>query len=406
MKREFLSIAILITIGVGVKAQINLIGASINNESGNIDLIKWQALDSLSVTEIPTILNGYYFATSAFDALNSNYYITGLSGDSTGLYSYNLVTGLESLVGGSSYSNTSEFDMSTGKMYNLIVETEDYISIYEYDINSNQDSLIGIIYEPGANGIVSDAIGFDSNNGIVYYVGFTNSPALCLYAINVRDSLFSFTKTLLNTTEPSSNIFSVNFDNVNEILYALNDTYDSMFNFTGRSIIEIDKTTGDVINRGDLSEFPYYIGGSSSFDQNTGTFLLVGIDTSNIQKMIAFNTYSDTYVSGFVPNTVSEIVCDNSIFAKSTYVSTGIEEESALDFKMYPNPVSEIVSIESKTSGPVRIQILSSFGEQAFIKDFTPASKIELDLSSLLPGLYIINLITSKQTASKKLLVH
>jgi hypothetical protein len=67
----------------------------------------------------------------------------------------------------------------------------------------------------------------------------------------------------------------------------------------GRYIIEIDKVTGDIINRGDLAEFPYYVGGSSCFDQNTGTFMLAAIDTSNVLKMVAFNTLTDTYVAGF-----------------------------------------------------------------------------------------------------------
>lgn len=313
---------------------------------------------------------------------------------------------MENLAGGSLYTNVSEFDMSNGKMYNLLMETEEYISIYEYNISANQDSLIGIIYEPGANGIVSDAIGFDSNNGILYYVGFTNDPALCLYAVPVRDSLFSFTKTILNSTAPYNNITSVHFDNVNEIIYALSDTYDSLFNFTGRNIVEIDKTTGDIINRGELIGFPYYVGGSSSFDQNTGTFLLVAMNTGNMLRMIAFNTYSNTYVAGFVPDLVSEIVCDNSIFAKSTYLTTGIKQEPVLNFKMYPNPVSEILSIESKNPGPVSVQIFSSLGKQVFSQDFSTAGKIDLDLESLSPGLYLVNLITREQTGTDKILVH
>lgn len=406
MKKAFLSCVLVTTLHIGVFAQINLIGASTNSSTGSINLIQWQALDSLTVNVIPTMLDGYYFATSAFDALNSTYYITGIADGSSGLYSYNSVTGMENLAGGSLYTNVSEFDMSNGKMYNLLMETEEYISIYEYNISANQDSLIGIIYEPGANGIVSDAIGFDSNNGILYYVGFTNDPALCLYAVPVRDSLFSFTKTILNSTAPYNNITSVHFDNVNEIIYALSDTYDSLFNFTGRNIVEIDKTTGDIINRGELIGFPYYVGGSSSFDQNTGTFLLVAMNTGNMLRMIAFNTYSNTYVAGFVPDLVSEIVCDNSIFAKSTYLTTGIKQEPVLNFKMYPNPVSEILSIESKNPGPVSVQIFSSLGKQVFSQDFSTAGKIDLDLESLSPGLYLVNLITREQTATDKILVH
>jgi hypothetical protein len=54
------------------------------------------------------------------------------------------------------------------------------------------------------------------------------------------------------------------------------------------------------------------VGGSSQFDQNSGTFLLVGITESNSLEMIAFDTYTNTYVTGFVPDNVSEIACDNT----------------------------------------------------------------------------------------------
>lgn len=405
MKGILLCILAVVAMNTGVKAQIQLMGAAVNMGTGKIDLIQWQPLDSSSVAVTPTILDGYYFGSSAFDAFNSNYYLTGISGMNTGLYSFNSTTNEESLAEGSSFSNISEFDMSTGKMYNLIMETEENISIYAFDINSNEDSLIGIIYEPGANGIVADAIGFDSNNGIMYYVGFTNDPALCLYAIPVRDSVFSYTKTILTTTAPYHNITCVNYDNINEKIYALSDTYDSLFNFTGRNIVEINKITGEIINRGDLTAFPYYVGGSSCFDQYTSTFLLAAIDTNSALKMVAFNTLTDTYVSGFIPALVSEIVCDNSTFAKYTYSSTGIVEEPAFSSALYPNPVSETLSILLTASGPVNVQIFSSDGKLVLSPNSNYTNKFDLDLQSLSPGLYIVNLISKDQIVSKRIIV-
>ena len=406
MIKTILYTAFIMLLSFGSKAQINLVGVANNPETGKIDIFKWQALDPESVTVFPTILDGYYFATSAFDSYNSNYYITGISGDSSGLYSYNTISNQENLVGGSLYSNISEFDMSTGKMYNLKMETEEYISIYEFDINTNQDSLIGVIYEPGANGIVVDAIGFDANNGILYYVGFTNDPALCLYAIPVRESQFSFTKTIINPTAAPFNIItSVNFDNVNEVIYARNATYDSTFNYTGSSIIEINKATGDIVTRGELVEFPYFVGGSSSFDQNTGTFLLVGIDTSNVAKMIAFNTYDNTYVSGFVPDNVSEIVCDNTSFVLSYYITTGVKAEQEFNFSLYPNPVSDRLTIDQPSSGEVTVKLISTQGKIVLEKDFA-TSKIELNMASIASGIYLLSLTSQGKTVSEKIMVH
>lgn len=406
MIKTILYIAIIMLLSIGSKAQINLVGVANNFQTGKIEIIKWQALDPESLIVYPSILDGYYFATSAFDSYNSNYYITGISGNSSGLYSYNTITNQENLVGGSLYTNISEFDMSTGKMYNLQMENEEYISIYEFDINTNQDSLIGVIFEPGANGLVADAIGFDANNGILYYVGFTNDPALCLYAIPVRENQFSFTKTILNPTAAPFNIISsVNFDNVNEIIYARNATYDSTFNYTGSSVVEINKTSGDIITRGELTEFPYFVGGSSSFDQNTGSFLLVGIDTSNLAKMIVFNTYDNTYVTGFVPGNVSEIVCDNTNFVLTYYITTRLKEEQEFSFNLYPNPVSEILTIDHPSSDEIAVQIVSAFGKIVLVQEFT-SSKIELNLTSLPPGIYLVNLTSEGKTASQKIMVN
>ncbi len=405
MKRILLSLSIVAALNESGNAQIQLIGASVNTETNKIDLIQWDALDSLSVNLTPTILDGYYFATSAFDSYNSNYYLTGISGDSSGLYSFNSTTNEENLAEGSSFTNVAEFDMSNGKMYNLIMETEENISIYAFDINTNTDSLIGIIYEPGVIGIVADAIGFDSNNGILYYAGFTNDPASCLYAIPVRDSVFSYTKTILNPIAPYNNITSVNYDNVNDKIFALNDTYDSLFNFSGRYIVEINKLTGEIIDRGNLAEFPYYVGGSSCFDQNTGTFLLAAIDTNSVLKMVAFNTLTDTYVAGFIPSVVSEIVCDNSIFSKYAYTNTAIVEEPTLNLSLYPNPVSEKLTITHTASGPVYIQIFSSEGKLVFTRNAVYSNNFDVDLQSLTPGIYLVNLVSRGKTVSEKILV-
>ena len=287
---------------LGGQAQINLVGASINSGTGQIDILKWQALDSSSVTTYPTILQGYLFNSSVFDAYNSNYYLQGITATSSGLLSFNTVTNEATLSPYGTFSNITEIDMSTGKIYTLTSDSIGYIIVNEFDLNTGTDSVLGVIIEPGILGIISDATGFDSNNGILYYVGYDTVPSNCLYSIPVRDPVFSWSKTTLLTTAPGNNFSSVNYDNVNNILYASNAEYDSAFNYIGNKVVEINKTSGEVITRGVLAGFPWFVGGSSSFDQFSGSFMLVGIDTNNVQSMIVFDTYSNTYQTGFVPN--------------------------------------------------------------------------------------------------------
>jgi Secretion system C-terminal sorting domain len=405
MKKFLYTLLFGLTLSAGAQAQIKLIGATYNTGTSSIDLLQWSAFDSSTVTTTPTGLESYVFGTSAFDPFNSSYYIAGISGQTTGLYSFNTENNEDSLTTGSLYTNVSEFDMSTGKLYNLIMETEEYISIYEYDIETDQDSLIGTIYEEGVIGIVADAIGFDSNNGILYYVGYTNDPAAALYSIPVRENSFSFTRTILTTPEVNCTITSLNFDNVNEKLFATYDSYDENANYNGRNIVQIDITSGDVYSLGLLSEFDYFVGGSSLFDQNTGTFLLVGITDTNQLEMIAFDTFTNTYTTGFVPNNVSEIQCDNSLFAKSRYATAGIEPQVALNFNLYPNPVSDVLNLECASKGPVQLQIFSSTGTLVYEKNNITANRMNVDMSALSTGVYMVNLTGAKETVSKKILV-
>jgi hypothetical protein len=405
MRKLLYILFIGLSLNASAQSQIKLIGVSYNIGTSHVDVLRWAAFDASSVEAMPTMLDAYLFASSAFDPFNGNYYIAGVSGQTTGLYSYNSETGESSLTTGSLNTNIAEFDMSTSKMYNLSMETEGYISIYEYDLESDQDTLIGTIFEPGVIGIVADAIGFDSNNGILYYAGYTDDGASALYSVPVRDDSFSFTRTILNLPVVNSNVSSLNFDNVNEKLFAANDTFDENANSTGRSIVEIDITTGDVNTLAQLSEFAYFVGGSSQFDQNSGTFLLVGITESNSLEMIAFDTYTNTYVTGFVPDNVSEIACDNTLFARNRYAAAGIEEEAAWDFLMYPNPVSDVLNLESTFKVANQLQIFNALGELVVEKKNTSFNRMNVDLSNLSPGLYTVNLTGAKQTVSKKILV-
>jgi hypothetical protein len=302
------------------------------------------------------------------------------------------------------FSNVSEFDMSTGKIYDLRLDTVEYISVNEFDIASGSDSLIGVIYEPGVNAIVADAIGFNSNEGIIYYVGFTDEPAICLYAIRVREDVFSFSRTTLIPTAPYNILTGVNYDNVNDKLYALNATYDSLFNYTGNEIVEIDQETGDINVLAELDEFTGFVAGSSSFDQNTGSFLLSGVDTSNLMRMIVFDTYTNTYETGFVPG-VSEIACDNTIFALNNYIVTSVNEYEEVDFSVSPNPVSDRLRINVNAGEDVLVRVYSTNGNLVISKEFSNGENIDLNLDFLPPGAYLVNVLSGGINGTKKIQV-
>lgn len=407
MKKPILSLIVLLLICSGIRAQISLIGASASQNPDVISIVKWQALDTASITNYPTPLEAYVFGSSVFDSWNSNYYITGISADTSGLLTFNTETNTNTIGAYRTFSSITEIDMSTGKIYNLTADSIGYFSVNEYDIKTGEDSLLGVIYEPGIIGIIADATGFDSNNGILYYAGYDNSPNHCLYAIPVRNSDFSYTKTSLLAEGPGNNFTGLNYDNINNTLYALNARFDSTWNYTGSFVVEIDKISGAVITRGSLSEFPYFVAGSSSFDQNSGSMLLVGIDTSNVLKMIVFDTYSNTYLSGFVPGNVSEIVCDNSAFARSAYTTTSIKDTETSRMMLYPNPAGGTVTLQGlySSGSETQVKIFSLSGQLVLQQNSLAGPTMVLDISHLKTGTYLLRVVSDEGVETRKLLV-
>lgn len=407
MKKLILSLAISVLATASLSAQINLIGASSNQTTGNIDIVRWDALDSTSVTVYPTELVAYLFGSSVFNAYSSNYYLTGFTDSVSGLFAYNTASNAQTMSNYTSFSNITEIDMSTGKIYNLRVEESDYIAVNEYDIKNGTDSLLGTIYEPGIMGIVADATGFDSNNGVFYYAGYDTTAALSLYAVSVREPVFTYTKTTLQSTLPLGNLTSLNYDNVNNTLYALNTVYDSVWAYAGRKLAEINVSTGEVTERGDLSAFPYYLAGSSSFDQNSGSYLLVAFDSAFVQQMIIFNTYDNTYLTVFAPP-ASEIVCDNSDFARSAYNTTAVKFTEKPDFTLFPNPASSTVTISgfSGQEGIKQLSVMNAGGQIVKQLTLSDTDQVLLDISLLQSGLYFVKLTSPKGSAVQKLSIH
>ncbi|NTW26314.1 MAG: T9SS type A sorting domain-containing protein, partial [Lentimicrobium sp.] len=179
------------------------------------------------------------------------------------------------------------------------------------------------------------------------------------------------------------------------------------WNYTGSFVVEINKTSGDVYTRGSLAEFQYFVAGSSSFDQNSGSMLLLGIDTNNVLKMIIFDTYSNTYQAGFVPGNVSEIVCDNSAFARNAYTTTAVQEAESIEIKLYPNPAADKITLLNlpASASEIQITILNATGQGVINRTYKSLQQLELNVSALKPGNYFLQIKTNASVETRKLVI-
>lgn len=405
MKSKILLLALLISLFSTSNAQIRLVGAHPNQNSGLIDILKWQALEPASVETIPSLLQAYLMSSSSFNSYYSTYYLSGYGASANGLLAFNTVTNEQSIQPFTNYSNISEIDMSTGIIYTLDAQPADHISVYSFNPETGMEQLVGMVEEPGIYGLTVDAIGFDSDNGIIYYAGEDGQSVLCLFSIPVRDSVFSWTKIALSSTSETFYVTSLNYDNENNKLYALDREVSQGGVVVDSYISEVNISTGQVTQRGLLEGFDGFTMGSSSFDQYTANYIIIGYQTSSaIPQMILFNTYDNTYETGFVPDEVSEIVCDNYAYAKSAYGTTGIKKNSSSEVSIAPNPAGSFTTIRN-TFGFSKLTVFDLAGNALLQSDFSNQKEIRLDLSKIPSGTYFIRFEGRNETAVKKLVV-
>jgi len=75
-------------------------------------------------------------------------------------------------------------------------------------------------------------------------------------------------------------------------------------------------------------------------------------------------------------------------------------------FKLYPNPASDYVVVEFKDrSEPYKISMLDMTGRVVFCQSFENKMYTEIDISGILPGIYILRAIKGNNTDTRKVIV-
>ena len=353
MKRCSLALMISLLLCNTLLAQINLIGLNASSLSGDIEVVKWDATDSSSVTSFPTNLLGWTTNTALFNPNNGNYYVYGISNPVNGVFSFNTQTdqsNLNTIAPENAFSNSSEIDMSTGKIYSVAADINGSLIITVYDANAGVTSTLGNIDDNEPNPQINrcDASGFDSNNGILYYAGHDGTTH-CLYKIPVRNASFSWSKVALPVLEDGNSYSSLNYDNTNNKLYAVTQALDANGNYSNVNVLEINTTDGETTNRVilPLNLLPGSLTNVSAFDQQSGSLLLIGNNNDNPldpgRVLFIFNTNNNTYQMGQMPqgSFLSEIVCDNYNYAALKYggnIPPTVIVSDVNNNKVYPNP--------------------------------------------------------------------
>ena len=80
-----------------------------------------------------------------------------------------------------------------------------------------------------------------------------------------------------------------------------------------------------------------------------------------------------------------------------------VSDNQIEDFKLYPNPAfNNVVYITTKDNGIKEISIYDVFGKVVLTDRIRNSA---LDISRLIPGVYVIQVIENKKTMTRKLVV-
>ena len=86
--------------------------------------------------------------------------------------------------------------------------------------------------------------------------------------------------------------------------------------------------------------------------------------------------------------------------------ATGIDNKLSREFKVYPNPADDMLSIElSESVQRLNVGIYSITGQLVMNRMFQNTNIVELDVSGLTTGIYILKLNTDKETYNSRIVI-
>lgn len=151
---------------------------------------------------------------------------------------------------------------------------------------------------------------------------------------------------------------------------------------------------------------------------NNNTGFAVGANGNILKTTNAgenwFFQYSGTsnylHSSCFVNDTIGYTIGNNGTILKTTNGGVGFIDNNRIFesvIKIFPNPSSGkiIISTKGNTTGKMMVSIINILGEQVYFNYFYNQNSLEIDISSLTKGIYLVKVQTDHGNGVKKLVL-
>ncbi len=386
MRKVLPHLFVMLSMASMLHAQPTMIGISYQNQ-GAVAVVRRDAATGTVLDSVLTNQSASVSGSSVYDAYNGNYYFDGSQKICrVGFYPASLS---ELTTNGIGFN--TEIDISNGGIFsvrsNYVYSPQGvFISvlteIVRYNIADSTVTVMGTL--PSIVGFFSDANCFNSNSGIYYLLGLDSLGQTILISIPTRTVGFNPTFTPLANS--LGNIFTLEYDNGTDAIYALaNDGTMT----SDLKILQIDPATGSWTLEANLPQLLGYVTTTTSYDQASNSMVMVALNTNQQYQFYSYSTTSHSLTTKMLPSSgqYGELECDNTAFALARYGSaTALSDEvSNTRISLYPIPAQDYLQLAGNEM-PVALQIIDAVGRITSVT----ASGSSLNVSHLAPGCYFL----------------
>jgi hypothetical protein len=254
-----------------------------------------------------------------------------------------------------------EYDLNKQKTYGLWYDQSQSMEYFvSIDLNTGALSIVSTL--PTVSAVAIGNSTFDSNLARYIFIGIENNQQKLITLDATSGNILSSVPINQNQVD----IGGLEYDVTADKLFGLHNqidssNYDPFFNSYGYKVYfaEVDLATGTitVVDTTPVNQGLYagYALGGISFDQQTQSY--IGLLSGGVGSGSGFYLKVISAITGQVISSVSlgssidfiEIKCDNYSFAKNFYaLNTNTTEEQTIEGKIFPNPVTDWLTIELK----------------------------------------------------------
>lgn len=407
MKKEYL-ICLLTVFSTVCFAQIKLVGIRSNDQNPTISIVKWDAFLPELQQEFSTTASTYLLGSSLMDDSTSDYYFRSefqLNAFNTQNDEYYIVQDE------TNFNGATHIDMADGSIYAVFPEGQipdapdpdsPYFSFVKLNTTDNSIVRIGTITENVTALPFSEGTCYNSDTSDYYFLGYDQSFQLNMYKSTVTDVNFSYTKIALPVELTTYYLSGLYFDIQSNKIVAVKSVFDDD-DQTNREIVQIDPVTGAFTTLYTFNNLVNLQNGSTTFDQDTRSYIAIIFDQNFDRKLFVYNTLTNSATETTIPVDVGEIQADNSSFAQLRYPNLGNESFDSNWVTVYPMPIKNYLNVETLSDGFNTLSIYGIDGK-VYCKESYSTSKMNLNVSHLPSGFYMLQLENQSGISYKKLI--